>query len=77
MENPATKQQSVGRRVRTVTLIPLEADDGDQFVRDNQAAFKYGSLVVRRRRRAGYSEVCGTSAKTALTPSSQSFWNAT
>ena len=52
MENPATKQQSVGRRVRTVTLIPLEADDGDQFVRDNQAAFKYGSLVVRRRRRA-------------------------
>jgi hypothetical protein len=49
MENPATKQQSVGRRVRTVTLIPLEADDGDQFVRDNQAAFKYGSLVVRHR----------------------------
>ena len=48
MENPATKQQSVGRRVRTVTLIPLEADDRDQFVRDNQASFNYGAFVVRR-----------------------------
>ena len=28
-----------------VTLIPLENDDRDQFIRDNQWAFKYGALM--------------------------------
>ena len=28
----------------TVTLVPLEADDREQFILDNQWAFKYGAL---------------------------------
>ena len=27
-----------------VTLVPLEADDREQFILDNQWAFKYGAL---------------------------------
>ena len=27
-----------------MTLVPLEADDRDQFVRDNQESFNYGAL---------------------------------
>ena len=29
---------------RNVTLVPLAADDREQFIRDNQAAFKYGAV---------------------------------
>ena len=38
------------RPVRTVKLVPLEADDRDQFVRDNQEAFNYGALEEFGRR---------------------------
>lgn len=28
-----------------VTLLPLEAEDREQFIRDNQWAFKYGAMI--------------------------------
>ena len=28
-----------------VSLVPLEADDREQFILDNQWAFKYGALM--------------------------------
>ena len=50
MENPAKDKQTATRRVRVVTLVPLEADDRDQFVRDNQESFNYGALEEFGRR---------------------------
>ena len=39
------KGKTAGRRVRTVTVVPLEATDRERFVRDNQEAFNYGATV--------------------------------
>lgn len=32
-------------RTTKVTLLPLEAEDREQFIRDNQWAFKYGAMI--------------------------------
>ena len=45
-----------GRRVRTVKLVPLEAADKEQFVRDNQEAFLYGAAEEFGARNSDFEE---------------------
>ena len=43
-------------RIRSVTLVPLEAGDKDQFVRDNQEAFLYGATQEFGLRNSDFEE---------------------
>ena len=44
------------KRVRSVKLVPLQAADKEQFVRDNQTAFLYGATEEFGMRNADYEE---------------------
>ena len=56
MGNPVTEQKSATRRVRSVKLVPLEAGDKEQFVRDNQEAFLYGATQEFGLRNSDFEE---------------------
>ena len=53
-------------KTTNVTLVPLTEDDREQFILDNQWAFKYGAMMefgARDDHTPTYLEVCSTRPK--------------
>ena len=44
MQNEYESKVSTMKNMK-ITLLPLQADDREQFIRDNQEAFNYGAMV--------------------------------